>query len=131
MNIKHIMTIAATAAVLSACVGKADKPQTVAAPQAENQQAVAAEKITFKCKNSMTVVTQYLADANDNQRIGLQVDVMEANAVLPQVVSGSGERYQGQGFYGHETEWHQKGGEAHFTFRDAQGNKVETACNQI
>lgn len=137
MNIKHFITIAASAAALSACVGNSEEsvPTTAPANQTQTEQSAqsaqqVAPNAVFTCKNGMTVKTEYLSDANDsNYRIRLTVDTMELSTTLPLAQSGSGTRYAGKGFYGHNTEWHEKAGEANFQFHDAQKNKVETFCH--
>lgn len=61
--------------------------------------------------------------------ITLAVDTIGSSTRLVNAVAASGERYTNpRGFYNHETEWHMKGGEAVFSFKDPEGNQVETTC---
>ena len=80
---------------------------------------------SFECQNGLAVTVRNL----DTNRIELSLD--DKRAVLSSAVSGSGERYvANRGLFGKGAEWHQKGGEAFFSFVDPYGNKVDTSCNQ-
>ena len=83
----------------------------------------------FKCRNDMTVTIKYLG----NDRIGLSINTdTSTSAVLSQARAASGELYTGErGLYNKATSWHQKAGEAYFSFRDPYNNLVETTCNKI
>lgn len=82
----------------------------------------------FKCRNDMTVTIKYLG----NDRIGLSINTdASTSAVLSQARAASGELYTGErGLYNKATSWHQKAGEAYFSFRDPYNNLVETTCNK-
>lgn len=107
--------------------------QTAQAPTSETnvspatKQTAQAPNTSYVCENGMTVKAQYLQTPQEN-RVKLSVDTMELSTVLPQAVSGSGERYAGNGFYDKPTEWHEKAGEAAFMFTDPYGNQTETVC---
>lgn len=135
MSIKHFSLIAISAAALSACVGNIDKPQP--ATIAHGNHADMARAITkeapngnFVCQNGMKVKTQYLADATGgNNRLVLVVDQFGLGTTIPQVVAASGEKYEGNGFWGRTTTWHEKRGEAFFGLSDQQGKSIETLCS--
>ncbi len=79
----------------------------------------------FSCENGLSVtVRQEGAD-----RLSLQLD--DKRAVLTRAVAGSGERFtSNRGLFGSGAEWHQKGNEAAFSFKDPYGNQVDTACQR-
>ena len=80
---------------------------------------------SFRCDNGMNARVEYLGQ----DRIRIAVDTIGSATVLNRAVSGSGERYASkQGFYNHATEWHEKGGDAVFSFTDPYGNRVDTSC---
>ncbi|WP_245911097.1 MliC family protein [Neisseria iguanae] len=82
-----------------------------------------AKQNLFQCENGMAVYVAYLG----NEKIRLNVD--NDSAVLKLARSGSGELYTGNtGLWGGGARWHQKGGEAYFGYKDAQGNSGETVC---
>lgn len=82
----------------------------------------------FGCRTGQTVTVKHLG--NDRIAVSLDTDT-NANAVLTQARAASGELYVADnGLYQKRTEWHQKGGEAAFTFADPYGNVVETVCSR-
>ena len=63
------------------------------------------------------------------ESVSLHLD--DIRAVLNRATSGSGERYtSNRGLFGSGAEWHRKGNEAAFSFKDPYGNSVETACQR-
>lgn len=89
-----------------------------------NDAAKRNDAVQFTCQNGLTVHIRPVAQG----RIELRLD--DKQAVLAQDTSGSGERYTGsQGLFGSGAEWHQKGSQAAFSFKDPYGNQVDTACN--
>ncbi|XXQ68438.1 MliC family protein [Neisseriaceae bacterium B1] len=135
MNMKHIAMIAATAAALSACVGNSDQVVPATTQHADHAKMEStttkqAPNGTFVCENGMTVKTEYMTDgAGNNNRVKLTVDTMEMSTTLQETVSASGVRYAAsEGFYGNMTEWHEKSGEAAFSFHDKEKSRVHTVC---
>lgn len=129
MNIKALFTLSAVT-TLTACFSpttstSVSSSETNVSPATE--QTAQAPNTSYICENGMTVKAQYLQTPQEN-RVKLSVDTMELSTVLPQAVSGSGERYAGNGFYDKPTEWHEKAGEAAFMFTDPYGNQTETVC---
>jgi membrane-bound inhibitor of C-type lysozyme len=93
---------------------------TETAPRAE----AAVER--FTCENGLNVQLRPLGQDQ------LELHLDDKRATLVRAVSGSGERYVAtQGLFGRGAEWHQKGGEAFFSFTDAGGRKVETPCRAM
>lgn len=82
----------------------------------------------FKCRNGTDVTIKYLG----NDRIGLSISTdTSAQAVLTQTRAASGELYTTtNGLYNKATSWHQKAGDAMFSFRDPYNNVVETSCRK-
>lgn len=79
----------------------------------------------FECRNGMTVTVL----RHGEERITVSTNTDTGRATLQIAASGSGERYvSNQGLYGKNTEWHEKNGEAVFTFTDPYNNQVETQC---
>ena len=79
---------------------------------------------TFSCENGLSVDVRNL----NNDQLELRLD--DKRAVLSSDVSGSGSRYtSNRGLFGKGTEWHEKNGEASFSFTDPYGNRVETSCS--
>lgn len=148
MNIKALFALSAVT-TLTACFSPSTSTsvsssetnaspateQTAQAPTSETNASPATKQTaqapnastSYVCENGMTVKAQYLQTPQEN-RVKLSVDTMELSTVLPQAVSGSGERYAGNGFYDKPTEWHEKAGEAAFMFTDPYGNQTETVC---
>ena len=80
----------------------------------------------FTCENGLNVQLRPLGQDQ------LELHLDDKRAALVRAVSGSGERYVAtQGLFGRGAEWHQKGGEAFFSFTDAGGRKVETPCRAM
>ena len=78
---------------------------------------------TFSCENGLSVDVRNL----NNDQLELRLD--DKRAVLSSDVSGSGSRYtSNRGLFGKGAEWHEKNGEASFSFTDPYGNRVETSC---
>ena len=131
MNIKALFALSAVT-TLTACFSpttstSVSSSETNASPATEQTAQAPNASTSYVCENGMTVKAQYLQTPQEN-RVKLSVDTMELSTVLPQAVSGSGERYAGNGFYNKPTEWHEKAGEAAFTFTDPYGNQTETVC---
>lgn len=138
MNMKHITALAITTALLSACSSHTDHTSK---PHAEHQhkhehhthqhnttvqQAADGE---FVCENGVTVNTRYLTNSTgDNQSITLTIG-NNITATLPEAQSASGARYFGKGFFGHDTEWHEKHHEAWFSYTTQDKKTVETLCH--
>lgn len=79
----------------------------------------------FSCQNGLSVTVRL----EGTNRLSLRLD--DKRAMLEQVVSGSGARYASdRGLFGSGAEWHQKGDEASFSFKDPYGNHVETVCQR-
>lgn len=79
----------------------------------------------FSCENGLSVTVRQ----QGTDRVSLQLD--DKSAVLNRATSGSGERYtSNRGLFGSGAEWHRKGNEAAFSFKDPYGNHVETACQR-
>ncbi|OFJ59443.1 hypothetical protein HMPREF2858_07055 [Neisseria sp. HMSC073B07] len=79
---------------------------------------------TFSCENGLSVDVRNL----NNDQLELRLD--DKRAVLSSDVSGSGSRYtSNRGLFGKGAEWHEKNGEASFSFTDPYGNHVETSCS--
>lgn len=79
---------------------------------------------TFSCENGLSVDVRNL----NNDQLELRLD--DKRAVLSSDVSGSGSRYtSNRGLFGKGAEWHEKNGEASFSFTDPYGNRVETSCS--
>lgn len=80
----------------------------------------------FECKNGMTLTVQHNV-GEDKIRLG--VNTIESTAILALAPSGSGERYvNANGFYNQPTEFHFKGKEGVFQFKDPYQNAVKTTC---
>lgn len=80
----------------------------------------------FSCENGLSVRVRNLGD----DKIELSLD--NKRAVLKRARAASGELYTGSnGLFGSGAEWHQKGGESHFDFKDPYGNAVSTSCNRM
>lgn len=94
-------------------------------PQREEGRRNHQRSSRFSCRNGLSVTVR-LESAD---RLSLRLD--DKYALLEQVVSGSGERYASdRGLFGSGAEWHQKGDEANFSFKDPYGNRVETTCHR-
>lgn len=79
---------------------------------------------TFSCENGLSVDVRNL----NNDQLELRLD--DKRTVLSSDVSGSGSRYtSNRGLFGKGAEWHEKNGEASFSFTDPYGNRVETSCS--
>lgn len=79
------------------------------APQHHHHNATS----SFICDNDAKPVIRQL---NENQ---IELIVDDERTIMNAAVSGSGERYVSKtGVYGKGGEWHQKGGEAIFTYYD-------------
>lgn len=143
MNMKTLFALS-TIAVLAACTAPMQQapapmaqpaakeaPMTAPVTQAAPAAQTVVESVSYVCKDGMSVDVQYLQDAQGKNSVKLSVSTMELSTVLPQDVAGSGERFVGKGFYGNQTEWHEKRGEAAFMFIDPYGNKTETVCSFI
>lgn len=123
MNIKFF-TPAVSVLLLAACAapelhhhGRYDSMQPVQHTVTQISDGV------FSCENGLSVHVRQLGSG----KVELRLD--DKRAVLSSAVAASGERYTAEnGLFGHEAEWHQKGGEAFFGFADAYGNVVETSC---
>lgn len=77
----------------------------------------------FSCKNGLTG----RADFINNHQVRLGLD--GATGILNRVEAGSGARYvSNTGMWGNGAEWHQKGKEAFFGFKDPFGNLTQTIC---
>ncbi|WLF84761.1 MliC family protein [Moraxella sp. ZY210820] len=80
----------------------------------------------FECQNGLTV---HVTNLNDDK---IQLNTQTYSATLTQVPSASGERYTAtQGLYGYGGEWHQKGNQAHFSYKGVHGANGETTCNAV
>ena len=133
MNALKLTLCAALAAGLSACVlppdnGRDDGYRRDDRPRRDDgRDSVPATpgNGSFRCDNGMNARVECLGQ----DRIRIAVDTIGSATVLNRAVSGSGERYASkQGFYNHATEWHEKGGDAVFSFTDPYGNRVDTSC---
>ncbi|OAM28405.1 MULTISPECIES: MliC family protein [Eikenella] len=79
----------------------------------------------FSCENGLSVSVRQ----EGTGRVSLQLD--DKRAVLTSAVAASGERYtSNRGLFGSGAEWHRKGNEAVFSFKDPYGNQVETSCQR-
>lgn len=94
-----------------------------------NQPTVAKSTATtqkFECNNGLTVHVTHLG--NDQ----IELNTQTYSATLTQAPSGSGERYTAtQGLYGYGGEWHQKGNQAHFSYKGVHGANGATTCNAV
>ena len=98
--------------------------QPVAATETAPRAEAAVER--FTCENGLNVQLRPLGQDQ------LELHLDDKRAALVRAVSGSGERYVAtRGLFGRGAEWHQKGGEAFFSFTDAGGRKVETPCRAM
>ena len=96
-------------------------PSNEPAPRHEHRASVE----RFSCENGLSVTVRQ----QGTDRVSLQLD--DKSAVLNRATSGSGERYtSNRGLFGSGAEWHRKGNEAAFSFKDPYGNSVETACQR-
>ena len=78
---------------------------------------------SYSCENGLQVGINHVS----NDQVELYLD--HKRAVLSSAVAGSGERYvSNSGLFGKATEWHEKNGDAVFSFIDPYGNRVETSC---
>ena len=91
----------------------------------ENRRTSEARRLRiFSCENGLSVDVRNL----NNDQLELRLD--DKRAVLSSDVSGSGSRYtSNRGLFGKGAEWHEKNGEASFSFTDPYGNRVETSCS--
>lgn len=137
MNMKTLLALS-IATALTACANAdqlsiLDKneiasPSALAAPNAASEStAQNTHTESYVCNNGMTVHTRYQEAGEENAKVNLRVDALNASAILTEAVSGSGVRYVGQ-LGTHQAEWHEKNGEAAFAFSDTQGKNVETVC---
>lgn len=80
----------------------------------------------FECNNGLSVHITHLG--NDQ----IELNTQTYRATLTQAPSGSGERYTAtQGLYGYGGEWHQKGNQAHFSYKGVHGANGATTCNAV
>ena len=93
-------------------------PSNEPAPRHEHRGERRASVERFSCENGLSVTVRQ----QGTDRVSLQLD--DKSAVLNRATSGSGERYTSG------AEWHRKGNEAAFSFKDPYGNSVETACQR-
>ena len=121
MNMKTLILPASLALVLAAC-------GTPAPHQRGHQghgQPNPSQAENFSCRNGLSVTVRHLG----NDRVELRLD--DKQTVMSAAVSGSGERYVStNGLFGSGAEWHQKGGDAAFSFKDPYGNAVDTTCSR-
>ena len=76
----------------------------------------------YSCENGSTVNLRREGDA-------LYLTLDNKQARLHRTSSASGERYVGNsGLFGSGAEWHEKSGDAYFSFKDPSGNRVDTTC---
>ena len=100
-------------------------PSNEPAPRHERRGERRASVERFSCENGLSVTVRQ----QGTDRVSLQLD--DKRAVLNRATSGSGERYtSNRGLVGSGSEWHRKGNEAAFSFKDPYGNSVETACQR-
>lgn len=100
-------------------------PSNEPAPRHEHRGERRASVERFSCENGLSVTVRQ----QGTDRVSLQLD--DKSAVLNRATSGSGERYtSNRGLFGSGAEWHRKGNEAVFSFKDPYGNSVETACQR-
>ncbi len=135
MNIRKLAAVSALSALLAACAGTSPEPARTTMPHDHSASSETTAPVpsgrtpapqTFSCQNGMTARVTYSPAADS---ITLAVDTIGSSTRLANAVAASGERYTNpRGFYNHETEWHMKGGEAVFSFKDPEGNLVETNC---
>lgn len=79
----------------------------------------------FACESGLSVTVR----PQGTDRLVLRLD--DKTAVLQRAVSASGVRYvSNRGLFGSGAEWHEKGGEAAFSFKDPYGNSVDTVCRR-
>lgn len=97
-----------------ALVGCASTPQNPPPAPPKHQNAPQHHAVSsFICDNDAKPVIRQL---NENQ---IELIVDDERTIMNAAVSGSGERYVSKtGVYGKGGEWHQKGGEAIFTYYD-------------
>ena len=82
-----------------------------------------AETTRYSCRNGLAV---QIYRVNDD-RIELHLD--DKRTVMNNVRSGSGALYvSDRGLFGTGAQWHSKGGNAVFEFKDPYGNNVKTTC---
>lgn len=150
MKIQHIITVAAAAVALSACVANDpkrsyDKPHD-AMPHDHHHHHHhhhhhmadklnnAAPNAVYDCQNGWTVNTQYFAENQNHPNVvTLSIKEIGMSVSLPQAVSASGTRYAGKGLFGtnHQTEWHEKADEAVFDFVTTNKKQASTVCKKI
>lgn len=97
-------------------------PPSYQMPQANHN----APQIQFDCRNgNMPLIKQLSTDQ-------IELSLNDKKAVLNIAVSGSGARYlSNTGLYGYGAQWHSKGDDAVFSFKDPYGNLVETTCKPM
>ena len=126
MNIKTVALPFATALLLAACGTTTERPHHGHDHHHGHGQHQHAQSQRFNCQNGLSVQVRNL----DTQRVELSLD--DKRAVLSRASAASGERHTAeQGLFGSGADWHQKGSEAAFSFKDPYGNQVDTVCNQV
>lgn len=131
MNMKTLVLPAALALVLAACGTTTHHHHHGHGHDhhghnhGHQHQGQAGQAENFSCQNGLSVSVRHLG----NDRIELRLD--DKRTVMASARAGSGERYvSNNGLFGSGAEWHQKGGDAAFSFKDPYGNAVETSCSR-
>lgn len=129
MNMKTLILPASLALVLAACGttyhGNRGHQGHQGHQHGHAHQGQAGQAENFSCRNGLSVTVRHLG----NDRVELRLD--DKQTVMSAAVSGSGERYVStNGLFGSGAEWHQKGGDAAFSFKDPYGNTVDTTCSR-
>lgn len=116
----------ATTIVSLALVGCTTPNSTTQSNTHQTAQNTVSTAQKFECENGLTVTVKHLG--NDQ----IQLNTQTYSATLTQAPSGSGERYTAtQGLYGYGGEWHQKGNQAHFSYKGVHGANGATTCNAV
>lgn len=119
MNMKQVGLSLAGALALAACSSMPSEPATAA------EAATDGAAMVFDCQNGLQVRKQQLG----SDTIRLTVD--GKSAVMKQAVAASGVRYVADsGLFGGGGQWHEKGGEAVFSYAKVHGGEAETFCSQ-
>lgn len=114
---KLILVSAVMSAVLAGCTTQSSSVKTPSKAMTPTSQH-------FVCENGLDVHVNYLNSE--------QIDLLAGSdrATLNRDVSASGERYTTQtGLFGYGGEWHEKNGEAIFSFKNMNGIHVDVVCN--
>lgn len=120
---KHLIAIVVAGLMMVGCASKPASTQTSTAT-APVATPVSASVQKFSCNIGLDVTIKHLG--NDQIELTTSPDVKRA--VLSQAPSGSGERYvTNTGLWGNGGEWHQKGGEAHFSYVGVHGGQPKSA----